>query len=1455
MSQNIFAYGSNMCSGRLRNYGVSPRGAGRAAVLTGYQLLFNKRSSSDDSGKANVQPRAGSEVWGVLYTISDADLQRLDEGEVGYHRVPLRIQMPTGTDVEAWVYVSSAPDRDPALRPYTWYQRFLVEGAREHSLPADYIVALEGIDAVQDRHPRRDQQNRALECRASAADPPASHKESTEYSERLKQEMALGLYVPRRFSAATLEGGADPDLGFQWRGVLREGEPQLPELLKHPRVVILGEPGAGKSLVVRAAVLELLSKGQQVPIFSELKAYRGDLQKLLESSTPASILDPASTADGKPLQRTYVLDGVDEIPREFLDQFGKDLTALLSRDTSAGAVLTARQAFYVTHRALLPQFPTVFHILDFSDDDIREFLEKKRIAPDAFLEAVALADAEEEIRNPFVLSVTTERFAQSGTLSKLRSDNLSYIIDRLIHTRPLINPQRQRRALSMLAVAAETCSRNELTEPEALRVIQQAMRITDEGAQQMLNELQASILRRTTNGFAFQMRSYGEYLAAEALIDASVDRLRELAFLDYDTPNESWTNSISYLAEMNPNVRAFFVRKYPFWMINSSPAAFSDAEKAEIVRTIFQTVAREDQYIYRHPRITLRRMARFLPPAGDAELRAALASPTQLVRGNALVLLSLRGLPDTVPSALAILKDRTLDVGFRQCAVLAVMRAGSSALVPELIAFLDQTDPLYNEILDATGALSEESQIAIVLPLLLAAGSILNSAFYHFREFRSRDAVLATLSYFAARPDDLNSVRAEGYLEPLLKLLTNYWDGAVAERCVAIIRVINEQKIYPDRSGIAYKLFRAIREADTRGLVARRFLGDLLAQGVIERHRWFYVDQIIADLMTIETGQWLIENQATELIKQFSPYLHGTIRDLLRPFSDGLIDAQEENARSYAAERTAKEDARNQQLALLQDRIATGREFLKTLNDFHQLPESHWPELTSDHKDWLAGEASRFLVRLDLEHSVVWQGDTLTLPAALPLLLKLIHRYELKIDPDTPLIYATASWDEKVVADYSRRVGLSSAARSLVEAMLADPQSPRALGGIIGFVRDSGFWSDSIQCGLTHTVLDPLEMYCQIDALHLLVQHGAESTFLEEAIAKATSADLRETAFRFLVERQHRATIERALSELLENEQSLRVGETGHPVDTPLAWIAKIRSEFAIPKLAELRGRTLDFQLPRVCSLVTETLAHIDRGQAARIIAAQTTRAPVAWRQAQRFIAIEQERAAKIERIQKTPFEIILAKLKGATSIQRLKVWCEGSTDVPVFKALLAQVPDVPEILFDFVGGWPNLAAKDPHSFEHGSKEAFVVMDGDQGRRFDRPSRPPTKLARDQAKRFVGLPVELHVLQRYGIENYFPQAALEAVVGRDLTPFFPIPDHVSVREYLKDDGPSWWQVIKRFLISRLHLKMKLTGRSLYAKSANERVAQLLVVDRDLSGTDLATIIHLIAERAKALADS
>ena len=89
MSQQVFAFGSNMCSGRFRAYGMSAGGAGRAAVLHDHRLLFNKKSTDDKSGKTNVAAHAGSDVWGVLYAVPDGDLDKLDKGradidECGY---------------------------------------------------------------------------------------------------------------------------------------------------------------------------------------------------------------------------------------------------------------------------------------------------------------------------------------------------------------------------------------------------------------------------------------------------------------------------------------------------------------------------------------------------------------------------------------------------------------------------------------------------------------------------------------------------------------------------------------------------------------------------------------------------------------------------------------------------------------------------------------------------------------------------------------------------------------------------------------------------------------------------------------------------------------------------------------------------------------------------------------------------------------------------------------------------------------------------------------------------------------------------------------------------------------------------------------------------------------------------------------------------------------------------
>lgn len=147
--------------------------------------------------------------------------------------------------------------------------------------------------------------------------------------------------------------------------------------------------------------------------------------------------------------------------------------------------------------------------------------------------------------------------------------------------------------------------------------------------------------------------------------------------------------------------------------------------------------------------------------------------------------------------------------------------------------------------------------------------------------------------------------------------------------------------------------------------------------------------------------------------------------------------------------------------------------------------------------------------------------------------------------------------------------GLTRNAHNLSNSTVfrAPPKSAEGLRGTIGFLRDSGLWSESIRKGLEAVVRDPVETNSQIDALHILGQHAVETDFLVDISAKGASEGLREAAFEILVERQHRPTIERALSELVKDDETLKSGERYPPLDFPLGWIGKIRSAPALRRV------------------------------------------------------------------------------------------------------------------------------------------------------------------------------------------------------------------------------------------------------------------------------------------------
>ena len=145
-----FAYGSNMQSRQMLERCPDSERAD-VARLADHRLAFTRYSKRRASWVADIVQASGSEVWGVLYRISATDRDRLDVNEghpTAYRREHTGVVTADGRPLDAWTYrvVNKQPEGSPA----TAYWRLLVEGAREHGLPQEYVSYLEALARSDD---------------------------------------------------------------------------------------------------------------------------------------------------------------------------------------------------------------------------------------------------------------------------------------------------------------------------------------------------------------------------------------------------------------------------------------------------------------------------------------------------------------------------------------------------------------------------------------------------------------------------------------------------------------------------------------------------------------------------------------------------------------------------------------------------------------------------------------------------------------------------------------------------------------------------------------------------------------------------------------------------------------------------------------------------------------------------------------------------------------------------------------------------------------------------------------------------------------------------------------------------------------------------------------------------------------------------------------------------------
>jgi len=139
-TQLYFSCGSNISLEKMQKLCPDANCLG-VAQLPDYQLVFTTHLTQRNRGGADVVPKVGKEVWGLLYEISETELAAMDANKFYpeiYNRIPVNVHVrQKATPVQAWTYVMQDKQKSFA-QPTNEYVRLLMDSAQANHFPETY---------------------------------------------------------------------------------------------------------------------------------------------------------------------------------------------------------------------------------------------------------------------------------------------------------------------------------------------------------------------------------------------------------------------------------------------------------------------------------------------------------------------------------------------------------------------------------------------------------------------------------------------------------------------------------------------------------------------------------------------------------------------------------------------------------------------------------------------------------------------------------------------------------------------------------------------------------------------------------------------------------------------------------------------------------------------------------------------------------------------------------------------------------------------------------------------------------------------------------------------------------------------------------------------------------------------------------------------------------------------
>jgi hypothetical protein len=509
----------------------------------------------------------------------------------------------------------------------------------------------------------------------------------------------------------------DPqDLAFVSFGLEPRGEvnadPTEDDILDGLRTIIVGDPGTGKSELLRALAAQ--SKGRRMGLFIRLADVgvdenHGPLGTLSAWARTAHAagrgvdVGPAALESGR---FHFFLDGLDEVDSSRHDELAEEINRL--------AAELPQHAFTVSTRPLAGLDLLRIDSAEASDwaqyalvpdKDWRDrYLERRGVSLGALLEQMpALRDMQDVLVTPFFLRHIAD-LHEEGRLGGQRDigDLLASLIDAAVareHGTIELPAASIRKWLRNIALAAT------ISGTRTFRGLDLGgFPFPGDAGQDpvaLARDLEHRLLIAEDSGnFRFHHRLLGEQLAAEGLVESgpAVEILDCLApYIDDELtgvrPDAAVTVGLACLR--SPAWRIAVGGRDPGAAARATPRDASVADRAVALRTLWDAATAAQVWVWDHgPGLTddaeaMVRLVRGLPGSRVVrEMRRAIHAGTDQDQGNAIRILS-RALPDGLEPVLRkVLRDRGRNGVVLRQAALAASECGFLALIDDVTEML-----------------------------------------------------------------------------------------------------------------------------------------------------------------------------------------------------------------------------------------------------------------------------------------------------------------------------------------------------------------------------------------------------------------------------------------------------------------------------------------------------------------------------------------------------------------------------------------------------------------------------------------------------------------------------------------------------------------------------------------------------------------------------------------------